>query len=238
MKLRLNEASVLIAAFVFITPVLFGNSSVLFMTMLALALLFLLVHRNPINPLLLKLLAFLLIPTLSVFVTALVNTADKEQTQVLYRLGNIVIYTAAWENAIRLTVRSFCMSMISLTYVTSIQYNKLVVSLMQNFKLHTHIGYSLLAAFNAFYHLKDEYKRIRLINKQRFGKKTKSIKLIFPLLVSAGRYSSQAGLSLSSRGLNQDKTFLLEVKWKLVDTLYIMSALVVTVVVPLLLGGR
>ncbi len=234
MRFRFNEAAIIIVAFIFIIPLLLGKSSIVFIAMLIISQLFLLLHGKPNSGLFLKLFLLLMIPTISVFITAIVNTADKEQSEVVYRIANYPIYKLAFDNAIHLTLRSFCMSIISLTYVTSIKYNKLVLSLMQNFKMHTNIGYSLLAAFNAFYHLKSEFYRIKLINKFRSGKNVNSIKMLFPLLVSAGRYSSQAGLSLASRGLNKDKTFLIEVKWRITDTLLISIAILSTIAILLL----
>jgi energy-coupling factor transporter transmembrane protein EcfT len=221
-----NDLAVLLLAFVFIIPIFAGKSTRLYLALLVLSQLFLLLHRVPNQKLFYKLLLFLLIPSASVFISALINTAGMKETPILWESRYLTVYTLGWENAIHLTLRSFCMSVISLSYVLSLRYDRLVYALMQNLRLNTNIGFSLLASFNAFYHLKEEFVRIRLINKMRFGKRVNPFRMLFPLLVGAGRYASQAGLSLESRGLSKQRTYLVSVPWRISDTMLLSSAFI------------
>lgn len=232
-KVEFNELTILWMAFIFISPILFSNNSVVHISLLVCSQVFLLFHRVPNQKLFYKLLLFLIIPTISVFISALVNTAGMKETPILWSGSIITVYEKGWDNAIHLTIRSLCMSIISLSYVLSLKYDKLVYALMQNLKLSPNIGFSLLASFNAFYHLKEDFIRIRLINRMRFGKRVNSFKILFPLLVGAGRYAAQAGLSLDSRGINRDRTYYEITTWKLIDTLLLTTAVSVSIAVVL-----
>ncbi|MBN2830428.1 MAG: hypothetical protein JXR56_08925 [Candidatus Cloacimonetes bacterium] len=235
MKLEFNELAVLLMAFIFIIPIFAGTSIRLYLMMLILSQLFLLFHRVPNQKLFYKLLLFLLIPAISVFISALINTEGMKESPIIWENRYLTLYTKGWDNAIHLTLRSFCMSVISLSYVLSIKYDKLVYSLMQNLKLSTNIGFSLLASFNAFYHLKDDFVRIRLLNRMRFGKRVNPFRMLFPLLVGAGRYASQAGLSLESRGINKQRTYLVSVPWKAIDTALLTSAFFMVLLIVLII---
>jgi energy-coupling factor transport system permease protein len=125
-----------------------------------------------------------------------------------------------------LTVRTFVLSFISVSYLLGIDYDDFVYSLMQNLKLPVSIGFALLATFNAFSFMRQEFQRIRLAYKMRFQKKKLSLLLIFPVLVSAGRYAYYAGLSMESRGLQAERTYLRKHKFTFWDTVLILSNLV------------
>ena len=48
--------------------------------------------------------------------------------------------------------------------------------------------------------------------------------MLYPLLISASRYSSTCGMSLETRGLNDNKTFIVKCeKWQLADTIVLLT---------------
>ncbi len=179
-------------------------------------------------------LLFIIIPTLSVFITVILHGDVEVGTKQVF-LRFINTSKEAIELATYLSVRSVSLSVLSVVAVLGVKYERLVISMMQNVKLPVIIGYPLIAAFNAFFHLKIEFERIVMITKMRKGKKINPFLLLFPLLVSTIRYANQIGLSLESRGLNKNKSFYNNYKISRIDffllTLFFVEAVVFEVIV-------
>lgn len=111
-----------------------------------------------------------------------------------------------------LIVRLTSLSFISFIYVLHMPHEETLNELMQRKLLPITIGFAILATLNAFIYLKNEYNKIQIAYKMRFGKNHISPKLILPLLVSASRYAHHLSLSMHSRGLNKNRTFFQNIK--------------------------
>lgn len=234
MKAKVNDLLFLFMAFLYLIPIFISENIYLNISILILAFLNILFLRKINFKYLLYFLLIIILPTLSVFITVLIYTKGADATPVIGYFLGFGIRELALENALFLSVRAFSLSMVSFLFLLAIQYDALVFSLMQNIKLPVSIGYSLLATFNAFKYMKDEFLRIQLAYKMRFLKRRFPLSLIFPILVSASRYAHYAGLSLESRGLNNKKTFSEFHYWKKKDSLVLFINIIeIAVVVAL-----
>ncbi|RLC50678.1 MAG: hypothetical protein DRZ79_04015 [Candidatus Cloacimonadota bacterium] len=220
---QLNELTLFFLTFIYLVPVLLSENILLNFLLLILAFINIIFFRKIRFKHLGLLVLFLIIPLISLFVTVLIYAKGAENSPILAEIFGFEIKQIAFNNALFLVSRTFCLSMISFLFLLSIRYDALVFALMQNLKLPVSIGYSLLATFNAFAHLKEEFSRIRLAYKMRFLKKVFPLKLLMPMLVSASRFAYSAGLSMESRGLNKQKTFLELVRWRKSDIIIIIA---------------
>ena len=214
---KTNDLLYLILALLYLLPVLFSDSAILCLASLGLALVNLLLWRRINIKHLIVMILFLIIPLFSVFITILLYTKGASSTALIGSCCGFPIYQLAWDTAIFLTARAFSLTVISFIFLLAINSDGLVFSLMQNLKLPVSIGYALLATFNAFIYMKDEFLRIRLAYRMRFQKQIFPMKLLIPILVSASRYAHYAGLSLESKGLQQKKTYTEIHKWQKID---------------------
>ncbi|HCX72221.1 MAG TPA: hypothetical protein DHM37_00725 [Candidatus Cloacimonas sp.] len=235
---KINDVSIFFIALLYILPALFAENSVFLLLVCALAFINLNLVRNLNYKFLGIFLLVLAIPLISVFISVLINSKLTANSQVLFQIGSRLIYDTSWHNAVFLTVRTFVLSFISVSYLLGIDYDDFVYSLMQNLKLPVSIGFALLATFNAFSFMRQEFQRIRLAYKMRFQKKKLSLLLIFPVLVSAGRYAYYAGLSMESRGLQAERTYLRKHKFTFWDTVLILSNLVLLAILVYIFGEK
>ncbi len=178
----------------------------------------------------------LLLPALiSLFLTGLWHLDPSlvvDKSLVYTKIWGITIYKQALKEALFLVMRSGSISVISFAYVISINFEKLVGELMQNFKFPVILGYALLATVNAFDFMKREFLKIRIAYEMRFLKSYYSPKILIPLLVAATRYSQQASLMLESRGLNKRKNFYR--KYKIASKDYLLLVIQTSLVVFLI----
>lgn len=221
-KHRLNELTILFTAFLYLIPLLISGSWEMNLIILGISIINLRAVRKINTKYLGYLILIMLLPLLSLFITVLLYSKPVENDFIINTIIGFSIKNSAYNNAIYLTTRALSISMISFIYLLSIHYDALVFSFMQVTKLPVAIGYSLMATFNAFFYMKDEFFRIQSAWRMRFGKKKFPLTLIFPILVSASRYAYHAGLSLECRGLNNEKTYVEHHPWKIRDTLYLI----------------
>lgn len=126
--------------------------------------------------------------------------------------------------AIRLFSRNVSITLTTVMISSAIDFEQLLLYLMQRKVLPVKLGYPLLAMMNSLSFLLDEFKRIKDTYLMRFGRKKYSIRILYPVLVSAARYAFDAGISLESRGLNQNKTYVRLVQsFKLSETVYLIT---------------
>jgi len=231
MSKKINDVSIFLIALLYILPALFAENSLFLLLICSAAF----VNLNLIRKLNYRFLGLFLlvlaIPLVSVFISVLINSKLTASSQVLFELGSLQIYDTAWHNAVFLTVRTFVLSFISVSYLLGIDYDDFVYSLMQNLKLPVSIGFALLATFNAFSFMRQEFQRIRLAYKMRFQKRKMPLLLIFPVLVSAGRYAYYAGLSMESRGLRSERTYLRKQSFSITDLFLVVVNLLVLLII-------
>lgn len=238
MKSSINELSIFFTAMIYLIPLLISNSWEINLLLLGLALINLIFQRKINIKLVGYFILIMLLPLSSLFITVLLYTKEASNTVIIGNIIGFPIYKLAMDNAIYLTTRAFSMSMISFIFLVSIRYDALVFSLMQILKLSPSIGYSLLATFNAFHYMEDEFIRIRSAWKNRFCKNKFPLSLIFPVLVSASRYAYHAGLSLECRGLNKKKSYLEIYMWTFKDTLFIILNMIEIIIINLIISGH
>ena len=106
-----------------------------------------------------------------------------------------------------LTLRLYSLALISFAFMLHMPKESVLLNLMQRKILSVKIGFSLLAVFNAFEYLADEFQRIQLAYRMRFKKNYLSPKILLPLLVAAARYAHNLSLSMYNRGLHQGRSF-------------------------------
>ncbi len=220
--MKTNELTLFFLSFLYLIPVLISDNILFDIFILIIAFLNLVILKKVRYKLIFYFLLIIILPLISVFVTTLVYTKPTESSEEILLFNFINTNKYALELALFLTVRTFSLSFISFSYLVALEYDNFIVSLMQNMRLPVTVGYSLLVTFNAFYHLKDEFVRIKNAYMMRFGKKRNALLLFFPMIVSAARYAYYAGLSLESRGLNKNKTYLKNMKLQKKDFIIII----------------
>ncbi len=222
---KINDITIISVAFIFLIPLLLIEDPLKLMSISLIGISHILILRKINLKFLFLFLIMLILPTISIFITVILHGKIESGTSFLF-LGKFKTTHEAVELAIFLSTRSVSLSLLSVVAVLGIHYDRFVLSLMQNLKLPVFIGYPLLAAFNAFLHLKKEFERIVMITKMRHQKIINPFLLLFPLLVSTIRYANQVGLSLESRGLVRDKSFLRTYKFNKWDYLLIFIFLI------------
>lgn len=106
-----------------------------------------------------------------------------------------------------LCLRLFTLSIVSFAYMYHLPKERVILSLAQTKILPVKIAYSLLAVFNAFTYLGQEFKRIQLAYQMRYQQLKIAPIVIFPLLVAAARYAHSLSISMYNRGLNQNRSY-------------------------------
>lgn len=109
--------------------------------------------------------------------------------------------------SIILTLRLFTLAFISFGYMLQMPKEQVILNLMQRKIVSVKIGFSLLAVFNAFNYLGQEFQRIQIAYQMRYQQRYLSPKIILPLLVAAARYAHNLSISMYNRGLNQQRSY-------------------------------
>ena len=160
----------------------------------------------------------LMIPSISLFITNYLHLRE-EVTGITKNILGMHLDDYRFRMSLYLVIRADVLSLISFSFLTSIRYDRLIYSMIQNLNFPVTWGYALMVAFNAVSKLKEEFVRIKQAVTMRFNKKPLFLFYIIPLLVSATRYSQQAAMSIQTRGLNQKKSFIISEKLILFDCL-------------------
>jgi energy-coupling factor transporter transmembrane protein EcfT len=222
MQFKHNSLLYFLLAFFYLIPILFSGKADFSLAIAFLALINVLVLTKISLKYLFLFLILLILPLLSVFVTTLLYSKNEPNPEIIHHFGAWEITQTGWQNAIFLASRSFSLSFVSFIFILCIKPTEFVFSLMQNWNLSVVIGYPIMVTFIAFEKLQIEFQRIRLANYMRFHKKIPLISMLIPLLVSASRYAYQTGLSLESRGLHPNKTFIDFYYWHKRDTIVLL----------------
>ncbi|MDP8220419.1 MAG: energy-coupling factor transporter transmembrane component T [Candidatus Stygibacter frigidus] len=175
---------------------------------------------------------FLLIPGISLMITSYLHLKGSFNSYSIILLGREFDHYRLTQS-LYLAVRAAALSLISFSFLTAIHYEKLIYSLIQNLRFPVIWGYALLVAFNSVGNIQAEFKRIQQAAMMRFSRKPLFYFYIIPLLVSATRYSQQAAMSIQSRGLSQDKSFINSEKLRLFDMLFLIINLT-GIIIPLI----
>jgi len=225
---KINEITIAALSIVYFIPLFLSANSFLNMILVLSALLNVAVVRRFKLRKFFFLTAMLIPGAISVFIAAMINTRPASDPEVIISILNFDIYRNSFDNALFLSIRTFCLSFVSILTVSVLDYEKLIYSLMQQFRLTPFIGYPLLAVFQSFDNIGEEYKKIRFAALMR-GHRISPFAVILPLLVSSSRYAFQLGISIHSRGLNRDKTYLNENSFSLYDLLFIIPSVLIVI---------
>ncbi|MBY0379078.1 MAG: energy-coupling factor transporter transmembrane protein EcfT, partial [Burkholderiales bacterium] len=127
-----------------------------------------------------------------------------------------------------LTMRVSAITISSIMLISAVNFEELILYLMQHLRLPVIIGYPCLSAINALANFKQEYTRIKSAYLMRYGKVSYSLLIFYPMLISATRYALQNGLSMEARGLNKTKTFIHRTSsLKLIDLVVIVFNIII-----------
>ncbi|HLX53551.1 MAG TPA: energy-coupling factor transporter transmembrane component T [Aquella sp.] len=107
-----------------------------------------------------------------------------------------------------LTGRYFSLGLVSFAYSIHTPFSSTFNYLIERKILPVKIGYAILAAFNSFHFLAQEFGRIQISYKMRYGKNCYSPVILIALLTTAARYAHNLSIGMYSRGISKHKTFV------------------------------
>jgi energy-coupling factor transporter transmembrane protein EcfT len=123
--------------------------------------------------------------------------------------------------------RVTCVAMLSISSVTLINYEKVLIYLMKRKWLRVNFGYPVLLSLNSIGLLKSEFEKIRINAKFRNIPWRKRIDILFPILVFSIRHAERGAMSLITRGISEKKEFYFDVEVKRSDIILVLSFLIV-----------
>ncbi|MCF7911804.1 MAG: energy-coupling factor transporter transmembrane protein EcfT [Candidatus Cloacimonetes bacterium] len=177
---------------------------------------------------------FLLLPSISLFITSYLHLREGISGSQVMILGR-AFDSYRLNMSLYLTVRAGVLSLLSFSFLTALEYDKLVYSLIQNLRFPVSWGYALLIAFNSIGNIRAEHQRIQEAALMRYNRKPLFNFYIIPILVSATRYSQQAAMSIQTRGLNEEKSFIIKAKMQICDILYLTVNLTGIVILQIIM---
>lgn len=191
--MKLNDFTYVILSLLYFITIIIANSLVVYLFIISLTCIMLWISNKFKFKLFIITLLFLLPTCLS-----------------LYWANVIFNVATSGDLALLLSVRIVAITVSSVMFASAINFEELLLYLMQHLRLPVVLGYSLLAAINAITNLKDEYNRIKNAHLMRYASKLKvySPSILYPMLISASRYAFYTGLSMECRGLNSNKSFI------------------------------
>ncbi len=105
-------------------------------------------------------------------------------------------------------LRLFIVSMFSLISVALFDYNRFLYFLMQRRWISPQVGHTLLLSLNSLLQLRRQWNDLKIIARSRGLPFYKYHTLAFPLFVYAVRYSQRGAMSLASRGIQGNKSYV------------------------------
>lgn len=115
--------------------------------------------------------------------------------------------------------RIAALSIGSYLFITSLNFEELIIYLMQVNCLPITLGYAILGGINSLNNISSEFNKIKQVASMRYSGYKVFFKVLYPLLVSTIRHAMQVGITLEARGLNKNKTFLYQARsWHKFDT--------------------
>jgi energy-coupling factor transport system permease protein len=231
----LNDLALFILTFCYTLMVLFARDWSTCLFWLVLSLLQLQLSGSVRWKYIFYFILLLAIPSISLFVTSYIHLKEEITGLPLCIMG-LELDQYRFDMSLYLTIRSGVLSLISFSFLTAIRYDQLIYSLIQNLGFPVRWGYALLVAFNSVSKLREEFIRIQQAALLRFSRKPLFYFYIIPLLVSATRYSQQAAMSIQTRGLSQDKSFIIKVKMRITDIAYLFINIAGMIIISLIIN--
>jgi energy-coupling factor transporter transmembrane protein EcfT len=210
---KLNNLTYILLSLLYFLVIVCGDSISTYLTVISLTYLHLIVF----NKFKLKIFLITLLLTIPTWLS-------------FYLATNVFAVNSSLDLAISLTARVSAITISSIMLVSAVDFEELLLFLMQYLRLPAVVGYPFLSAVNALKNLKNEYIRIKNAYLIRYGARKYTIAILYPMLISATRYAYHNGLSMECRGLNRNKTYIHKVdKWSYLDTLIIIINIVILI---------
>lgn len=135
------------------------------------------------------------------------------------------------DRAISVFLRSFTLICLSSGYILSASPYDIIRALMQNWELNYRLGFSLFAGWNTIPLLKRDIAIAQTAQEIRLaglGKKRKRSISRLPITILSGAilHGERLSLSMAGRGLDeaQNRTFIHQIAWTELDTVYHVGA--------------
>jgi energy-coupling factor transporter transmembrane protein EcfT len=165
-------------------------------------------------------LSFIFTALYSALVLAFPNQALMVGGLYSWQLGTHYVYKISrflLESQFKIFVRIGTIASLSIGSMYAINYEKILIHLMQSKKIPAKLGYPILLAFNSIGLFKSELEKIRINARFRRIPLKDRFNLFFPLLVFAIRHAERGAMSLITRGLNENKEYFFDTQLKTTD---------------------
>lgn len=158
-----------------------------------------------------------------------VPAADFQNGNQIHFLG-LTVSEALLKKQTHIFLKLATLSIISLSSIMAINFEKIMIYFMSNKIINVNLGYPLLLAFNSISLIKSEFEKIRINARFRRLSIAKQINIFFPLLVYSIRHADRGALSLITRGLNENKTFYFSTELRLKDKILFFVFLIIIII--------
>jgi energy-coupling factor transport system permease protein len=230
---KISPVARLVVVFVEIVPVILSFDPITPLPFLALALVhMILLGRAPLRRIWQVLVPLAVLP-LGLFLLNLFFTSPAPG-DTFREVWFLTVRERGLQRAAALGLRSLALIALSVGYLLTTDPLDLVNALMQQVRLSPRIGYSLYVAWNTIPFLREDLRRIEAAHRIRLRGRPRRLGEALPaavtLLTGAIRHAERASLSMLARGLENEgeRTYLVTMKWRPVDTLYVVIFSVVT----------
>jgi hypothetical protein len=134
---------------------------------------------------------------------------------------------------LEISTRVMAITFASILFALQIDFEDLIHYFMRKFHLPVKLGYSLISAVNAIEMIFSEFKQLKLAYTIRYAKNVDYYKIIPNLFISTARFAYYNAISLSSRNLQQQKTYIRNlIEMRLIDYITItINCLIVLILI-------
>jgi energy-coupling factor transporter transmembrane protein EcfT len=209
-KITVHDVVFLLLSFICVTNILIRDNITIYSLICLLALcniiLFKQVKYKYIGWFLLTIIPGLLVMFVVAIIFSRHNTGEYVVIDLLHYQAKI--YRTNLIDALSITLRVLSLSICSFIFILHIDIENLTICAMKNLHLPVKFGYAILVVRHAFKFLQQEALRISTVYKIRYCKRISLYRILLPVIISATRYANTCGISLETRGLNDEKTFI------------------------------
>lgn len=124
--------------------------------------------------------------------------------------GFIKISKLLIETQFKVFIKVGLVSSVSFAAVKIINFEKILIHLMKIKWLNVNFAYPILLAFNSIFLIQNEFEKIKINARFRKLGLRARLNVFFPLLIFAIRHADRGAMSLTARGLNENKSFYFE----------------------------
>lgn len=180
----------------------------------------------------------LIIATIAIFTTGMLFPGEESSGDIIFSFINKPIYSSSIENGLILSSRILAYGGIGFLFAYTTNSFELIMSLMQQFKLPPKFAYSILAAYNFFPIIKNEYNIVRGSAKIRgIHANPLSTKYLLPMVVHSIERSESLAMAMVSRGFseNAERGVAFKIDFSYIDILFLIGVNT-AIIIGLILG--